>query len=171
MSKISEFEGAVLLKISPELLRWCTSYSPKKDKVKLQFEEKDGVFYFNKKELESFNRYLSAPWPKPPKGTRPTIPKGIQNETIVIPESYYLYATSVGLFIEFIYWLMLLNFLVAAINFLPLHPFDGGRISKIIFAPYIKGKKSKKEAQEQVAKIFKIIILGLFLINALPLFF
>jgi RecJ-like exonuclease len=80
MSKISEFESAVLIKISPDLLRWFTLYSPKKDKVKLHYEEKDGVYYFDKDELEAFNRYLSAPWPKPPSGTRPTIPLGIQNE-------------------------------------------------------------------------------------------
>ncbi len=131
---------------------------------KNKFEEKEFLLERNKKEI------LVALVPNA-LGQFGFVPMGIENKNLIIPESYYLYATSVGLFIEFIYWLILLNFLVAAINFLPLHPFDGGRISKIIFAPYIKGKKSKKESQEQVAKIFKIIILGLFLINALPLFF
>jgi DnaJ-class molecular chaperone len=80
MSQISEFEGAVMLKISPQLLRWFTSHAPKKDKLKLNFKVKDGVYYYSKEDLDNFNRNLNSPWPKPVKGQRPIIPQGIQQE-------------------------------------------------------------------------------------------
>jgi hypothetical protein len=80
MSTISEFQAALRVKLSPFLLRWFTQYSPKNDKVKLSFEEKDGIYYFDEDELDNFNVYLNSPWPKPSKGTRPTIPAGIKHE-------------------------------------------------------------------------------------------
>lgn len=99
-------------------------------------------------------------------------PTGIVNEDFPVPESYTTYALTLNLFIEFIFWLFLLNFLVAAINFLPMHPFDGGRIAKILFVPYVGfTNKSKKEKQKLIGKFFLYAILLLFVINALPLFF
>ena len=99
-------------------------------------------------------------------------PVGIVNEDFSVPESYSTYSSLINLFIEFIFWLFLLNFLIAAINFLPMHPFDGGRIAKILFVPYLGyTNKSKKEKQKLIGKIFLYAILLLFVINALPLFF
>lgn len=100
------------------------------------------------------------------------IPVGVVNEDFPVPESYFTYASLITLFIEFVFWLFLLNFLIAAINFLPMHPFDGGRIAKILFVPYLGfTNKSKKEKQKLIGKIFLYAILLLFVINALPLFF
>ncbi|HZX19542.1 MAG TPA: site-2 protease family protein [archaeon] len=100
------------------------------------------------------------------------VPEGIRNESIQIPESYPTYALAIGLFIEFVFWLFLLNFLVAAINFLPMHPFDGGRMAKLLFVPYLGFLNiSKEQKQEKITKFFLYIILALFVINALPLFF
>jgi hypothetical protein len=84
---ISEFEAAQEIKISPTLLRWFTSYAPKQDGRKLNFTNKDGVYYYDKKELLDFNAFLHLPWAKPAKGTRPTIPAGIEME--IKTESHY----------------------------------------------------------------------------------
>lgn len=80
MDKITEFEGAVFVKMSPDLLRWCTIYAPKNDGVKLKYEEKDGVYYYSKKGLGKFSVHLQSPWAKPTNGARPTIPLGIKTE-------------------------------------------------------------------------------------------
>ena len=84
---ISEFDAAQLVKISPNLLRWFTSYSPKKDGRKLKSEVIEGVYYFDKKELLEFDSYLHLPWPKAPTAQRPTIPAGIALE--VNTECFY----------------------------------------------------------------------------------
>ena len=99
------------------------------------------------------------------------VPEGIRNEGLLIPESYYTYALAVTLFIEFLYWLFLLNFLIAAINFLPMHPFDGGRIAKVLFVPYLSFLgRTREERQKKISEVFMWGILALLLINALPLF-
>jgi RecJ-like exonuclease len=78
---ISEYDAAQLMKLSPTFLRWCTSYAPKGDGIKLQVSKiVDGVYYYDKSELIKFNSHLSTPWVKPEKGQRPKIPSGIKNE-------------------------------------------------------------------------------------------
>jgi DnaJ-class molecular chaperone len=77
---INEYEAALLTNMSPTLLRWLTTYAPKKDKVKLNFIEKNGLYFYNKTELLNFDRHLNSPWQKPPKGQRPRIPDGIKVE-------------------------------------------------------------------------------------------
>jgi len=84
---ISEYEAAQLVKISPTLLRWFTSYDAKGDGRKLDFEDNAGVYFYEKKKLLDFNANLQSPWTKPPSGTRPNIPKGIQQE--IKTEAYF----------------------------------------------------------------------------------
>ncbi|PIN85198.1 MAG: hypothetical protein COV47_03465 [Candidatus Diapherotrites archaeon CG11_big_fil_rev_8_21_14_0_20_37_9] len=99
------------------------------------------------------------------------VPESIINEDYSPPESFFFYGITVSLVLEFLYWLFFLNFLVAIINFLPMHPFDGGRMSVKLFAPYLMTLGFKEEAAEKaVQKFFLILILALFFINALPLF-
>src|SRR3989344_4262319 len=99
-------------------------------------------------------------------------PEGIRNENYAVPESFGAYFTVVNTFTDFIYWLFLLNFLVASINFLPMNPFDGGRIGKIVLSPYFNFlKKPKEETQRIIERALLTIILLLLVINALPLFF
>ncbi|HZX34737.1 MAG TPA: site-2 protease family protein [archaeon] len=100
------------------------------------------------------------------------VPGQIRNESFTIPQDYITYALSAGLLVEFFYWLFLLSFLVAVINFLPMHPFDGGRIARVLFAPHLSFLgKSEAERQKIVEKFFLAFVLALFIINALPLFF
>ncbi len=96
----------------------------------------------------------------------------IRNENIVLPDSYRNYSLVTYFLLDFIYWLLLLNFLVAIINFLPMNPFDGGRIAMLMFAPYFGFLgKSKEETQKFIAKLFIMAIVTLLVVNALPLFF
>lgn len=96
----------------------------------------------------------------------------IKNENFALPESYRNYALVTYFILDFIYWLLLLNFLVAVINFLPMNPFDGGRIAMLMFAPYFGFLgKSKEETRKFVAKLFIMAIVTLLVVNALPLFF
>lgn len=96
----------------------------------------------------------------------------IRNMSYSAPQEFIYYGLAVSLFVDFLYWLLLLNFLVAVINFLPMKPFDGGRIAAIMFTPYFNFLgKGKEETMKFVAKLFMMAILTLLVINALPLFF
>lgn len=74
---LTEVEAAMLVGMSPTLLRWLTSYAPKSgDSRKLAFVEEKGAYFYSKEELLAFDEYLRQPWP-PVRGARPTIPTGI----------------------------------------------------------------------------------------------
>lgn len=77
---ITEFDAAILVGLSPTFLRWCTSYAPKSDGVKLRCTRKGELYYFDKQELLDFDTHLKAPWTKPANGQRPNIPTGIEQE-------------------------------------------------------------------------------------------
>ena len=80
MTLMSEFNAAVRFKMSPELLRWFTSYAPKNDGKKLPYTDENGIYYFEYDDLIKFNSHLLSPWQKPKSGTRPHIPEGISAE-------------------------------------------------------------------------------------------
>ncbi len=97
-------------------------------------------------------------------------PENIRNDDYKIPESFPNYIFAVAFFTDFFYWLFLLNFLVASINFLPMNPFDGGRMGKIIYSEYFGFlKKPKEETQRIISRALLTIILLLLFVNALPL--
>ena len=82
-----------------------------------------------------------------------------------------IFMYGLGALISFFTWFILLNFLVAAINFLPTNPFDGGKLATIIFTPLLSFTGwSETKRQKAIAKFFMAIILLLFILNALPLF-
>lgn len=70
---------------------------------------------------------------------------------------------------EFLFWLAILNFLVGFVNFLPMPPFDGGRMVMIIGASYLSGKNVEAKRM-RVGKFFLYGTLVLIIINVLPLF-
>lgn len=80
-SLLNEYAAAALVGMSPELLRWFTSYAPKQgiDRKLKKAEEKDQVVFFKEDELLSFNEWLKQPWPHK-NGKRPSIPQGIRRE-------------------------------------------------------------------------------------------
>jgi membrane-associated protease RseP (regulator of RpoE activity) len=64
-----------------------------------------------------------------------------------------------------------LSIAVATANFLPMDPFDGGKMAKILFLPYLGFLKMNKEQTEKIiGRFFLWLVLGLILLNALPLF-
>jgi len=68
-------------------------------------------------------------------------------------------------------WLLMLSFAIAMINFLPMDPFDGGKMAKIIFLPYFGFlKMGKADTEKFIGRLMLWIVLGLLLLNALPLF-
>jgi hypothetical protein len=60
---VSEYEAAALVAMSPDLLRWLTSYAPKaKITTKLKVAKKDGERYFyDREELLAFDAFLRQP--------------------------------------------------------------------------------------------------------------
>lgn len=78
---VNVFEAAVLVGMSPELLKWFTSYAPKSgDPRKLATVGKvNSVTLFDEDELLDFSRWLAQPWPTNG-ATRPPIPTGIERE-------------------------------------------------------------------------------------------
>lgn len=80
----SEYEAACLTGMSPELLRWLTSYAPKSGisrKLKVA-EKRDGTYFYEQDELLGFSDWLKAPWPRKKDGTRPHVPEAIRREII-----------------------------------------------------------------------------------------
>jgi DnaJ-class molecular chaperone len=79
--KLNMFQAAVKLRMSPNLLKWFTTYPAKKNTKRLLPVAKNQgkTFFFSESELEAFDKYLKEPWPSEP-GERPHIPAGIQDE-------------------------------------------------------------------------------------------
>lgn len=69
---------------------------------------------------------------------------------------------------EFLFWLAILNFLVGVVNFLPMAPFDGGRMMMVLGASYLSGK-NEKEKRLKVGKFFLYATLVLLIVNMIPL--
>ena len=75
------------------------------------------------------------------------------------------------LLVEFFFWLFMLNLFVAIANLLPIEPFDGGKMVKILCIPYLGFLKiPEKDKEKLIGRIFIWIVGLLLLINALPLF-
>jgi DnaJ-class molecular chaperone len=81
---LSEIESAIYLKMTPALLRYFTRRSVKSgENRKLACVERDGLRWYNRAELDSFNTYLHAPWPKKPGAQRPHLPGKIKEEIML----------------------------------------------------------------------------------------
>lgn len=94
-----------------------------------------------------------------------------QKENYEFPENYKSTLFWIALLSEFFGWLVLLSLLVAIFNFLPLMPFDGGRMAAILFLPYFRWiGMPKKDTEKFITRLFLWIIIILLVINALPLF-
>ena len=89
---VNQYTAAVILKMSPRLISWFTSYAPKfQNGRKLKFISKEGdSFYFKVKDLNDFNKFLRSPWPSKSEKERPGIPSGIEDE--IKTESNFLCA-------------------------------------------------------------------------------
>ncbi|OYO31342.1 HNH endonuclease [Janthinobacterium sp. PC23-8] len=76
-------EAAILVGMSPQLLRWLSSYAPKSFSTKkLPIARKVGpVTFYKTAELIEFNAWLAEPWPAK-LGERPHIPTKIREEII-----------------------------------------------------------------------------------------
>lgn len=70
---------------------------------------------------------------------------------------------------NFLWWLTLLSLLIAIVNFLPIEPFDGGKIAKIILASYLPGKEPIEEKEKFISKIFLLLLLPIMFVLVLPL--
>lgn len=82
--RLSEIESAIHLKMSPSLLAHFTKHAVKyKESVKLHCVEDEGGRWYTKKDLDAFDNYLRAPWPKPPNAQRPRLPPTIRNEIML----------------------------------------------------------------------------------------
>jgi membrane-associated protease RseP (regulator of RpoE activity) len=87
-----------------------------------------------------------------------------------IPQAYLLTSSAIAFAFDFFGWLFLLNFLMAIANFLPIVPFDGGRMARIIFAPYLPFGKGVEAKRELAGKILFALTIAIILLNMLPLF-
>jgi len=78
---LNEFESAAMVGMSPDLLRWFTSYAPKQgiDRKLSIAQTKEDLIFFDEEELRSFDDWLRLPWPHVG-GQRPQIPSGIRRE-------------------------------------------------------------------------------------------
>ncbi|MDD5162720.1 MAG: site-2 protease family protein [Candidatus ainarchaeum sp.] len=86
-------------------------------------------------------------------------------------QAYVYFIFAISFIYSFLFWFFLLNFLVAIANFLPLEPFDGGKIAKALIVPYLGfWKASKEEKEKTLSKIFFWFVLALLILNAVPFF-
>lgn len=88
-----------------------------------------------------------------------------------VPWEYEAYSAGIHALDDFLGWLFILSLLVGLVNFLPLVPFDGGRMANILFVPYFSWLKMGKEDTEKlIGRVCLWGLLALLAINALPLF-
>ncbi len=81
---LSEIESAIYLKMTPALLSYFTRRAVKSgESRKLAYVERDGVRWYDQAELDSFDTYLHAPWPKKPGAQRPRLPGKIKEEIML----------------------------------------------------------------------------------------
>jgi len=83
-AQLSEIESAIHLKMTPQLLRYFTKRSVKIGEQRtLAFIEKNGLRWYERTELEKFDSYLRAPWPKKSNAQRPHLPGKIREEIML----------------------------------------------------------------------------------------
>jgi len=88
------------------------------------------------------------------------------------PVQEYTDYYNVSLIWDIFRWALFISFLLGMFNFIPLVFLDGWHIAKVIYPPYLKPFIKKKADREHlVEKFFLLLILGLLVLNALPLFF
>jgi hypothetical protein len=78
---IDQYQAALMLGISPELLEYFSTRTVKKgDPRKLKVHSRQGLIaWFEEAELKSYDAWLRGPWPAAPK-KRPHLPDAIKNE-------------------------------------------------------------------------------------------
>jgi DnaJ central domain len=83
-AQLSEIESAIHMKMTPALLSYFTRRAVKlgHDR-KLAFVEKNGLRWYDRAELDSYNSYLHEPWPKKPGAQRPNLPGKIREEIML----------------------------------------------------------------------------------------
>lgn len=88
------------------------------------------------------------------------------NKDVPLPSNYSLYK----LIYQIIFWIVMLNFILATTNFLPTIPFDGGYMAQIIFSGYLNKKEDEEKRMKRVKKFFGYSIILLALLNIIPYF-
>ncbi|MFH1588514.1 MAG: site-2 protease family protein [Candidatus Diapherotrites archaeon] len=128
----------------------------------------------DKAEFELINpegKQYSVELEKNKAGTYGIMLANIENPDYNPPKEYLWYSQAILLAVEFLSWFLILNLLLAIINFMPFAIFDGGRMAGILLLPYFSFiKKPEEEKEKLIKKILTNAILILLLINALPLF-
>jgi hypothetical protein len=77
---LTEIDAAILVVLSPLLLRWLTKHPPKPGSPRrLPFTERNGEYFYDRGALLDFNVFLRAKWPHKA-GVRPHVPVGIRRE-------------------------------------------------------------------------------------------
>ena len=92
-------------------------------------------------------------------------------ENTTLSDSYVSFLSILGIIQDFLFWFFIIGFLVGIANFLPLEPFDGGKIAKIFLVPYFGFLgRGKEETGKLISKIFFVVIMALIVLNAVPFF-
>jgi len=95
----------------------------------------------------------------------------IQKPGAEFPAREFEAYSTTGIISSFLLFMFLIAFLLGVANFLPLVPFDGGKIAMILYAPLLKPLvKSGKKREKLVRDFFLVVMLIIIAINALPLF-
>ncbi len=96
--------------------------------------------------------------------------KNIPNPDYTPPDWYQPFLEIAGFITGFLGWLLLLNFLVATANYIPVDPFDGGKMVKLVLSPYLGFlKMSEQDTKKLVGRVFVFVLLILIIVNAAPL--
>ncbi|MDO8427956.1 MAG: site-2 protease family protein [Candidatus Diapherotrites archaeon] len=93
------------------------------------------------------------------------------NPGFVFSEDYFWKAAFLNAIYTIINWFVILSLLIAIVNFLPMDPFDGGKMARIIYLPYLSFLNLPPKQTEKFFQRFILwLVLVLFFLNALPLF-
>ncbi|MDZ4256251.1 MAG: M50 family metallopeptidase, partial [archaeon] len=89
----------------------------------------------------------------------------VANPDYTPPSWYEPFLQVAGFVASFVGWLLLLNFLVATANFIPILPFDGGKMAVLLLAPYLGFlKMDDASTKKAIQKVFLWIMLALIIV-------
>jgi membrane-associated protease RseP (regulator of RpoE activity) len=88
------------------------------------------------------------------------------DKTIPIPKEYNFYK----LLSLIVFWIVMLNFILATTNFLPTIPFDGGYMAQIVFSGYLHKKNNEEKRMKKIMWFFIYLTIILALLNVIPYF-
>jgi Zn-dependent protease len=87
----------------------------------------------------------------------------------VVPPEIFWASTTLSMISQILLFFIIISFAAGSFNYFPSEPFDGGKMAKIILAPYFGFMKmDKKDTHKLIGRIFVWILIISLTLNMIP---